>query len=87
MNVTTVHGIICMDNPSNDHSSRDNSLPVPHRHCYARYVDIEGERQYIVFMACESRPADYHNRAHPWFSCNGVVPWMVGTCITRLPEG
>jgi hypothetical protein len=44
MNVTTLHGIICMDYISGDHSCRKYPVPLSHRYCSARVHDNEGER-------------------------------------------
>ena len=79
MNVTTVHGIICMVNPSNNYRCRDYPFPVPHWHCDAWIYDLKRERHYTIFLAHESRPADYRCCTHPRFSCHGVVLRMVGT--------
>jgi hypothetical protein len=87
MNVTTVHGIICMVNSSNDYSCRDYPLPLPHRHCDAWIYNHEGERQHTVFLARESRPADYCDCTHPRFSCYGVVLRMVGTLYHAFAGG
>jgi hypothetical protein len=38
-------------------------------------------------MARESRKADDRDRAHPWFSCHGVVLWMVGTLYHAFAGG
>jgi hypothetical protein len=79
MNVTTVYGIIHLDPPYVDNSCRDYRLPVPHRNRDSRYYDHERESQHTVFLARESRPADYCDCPHPRFSCYGVVLRMVGT--------
>jgi hypothetical protein len=77
MNVTTVHGSICMDNPSHNHGCRDYPLPVPLRYCITWIFDHERESQYTVFLARESRPVNYCDRPHPWFFIYGVAFRMV----------
>ena len=87
MNVTTVHGIIDMDYVSGDHGCREHPVPLPHRYCSARVYDHEGERKRFPSLARKSRPTDYRNRAHPRFSCHGLVPGMVGTLIYVAARG
>jgi hypothetical protein len=87
MKMTTVYGIIGLDYVSGDHGCREYPVPLPHRYCRARVYDHEGERKRFPSLARESCPADYRNRAHPRFSCYGLVLWMVGTLMHVVARG
>ena len=55
MNVTTVHGSICMDYVSSDHDCRKCPVPLPHSCCSTQMHDHEGERKRFPLLAYQSR--------------------------------